>query len=66
MMKKSKDYLDEANAIVPRVTPEEAIEIHADGHAVFIDVRDSNSLRQTGMISGAQHVPRGLCQRKPA
>ena len=61
-MKKAQDYLDEANAIVPRVTPEEAIEIHASGQAVFIDVRDSNSLRQTGMIAGAAHVPRGMLE----
>jgi len=62
MMKKAKDYLDEANAIVRRVTPEEAIQIHASGQAVFIDVRDSNSLRQTGVIAGATHVPRGMLE----
>lgn len=61
-MKKAKDYLDEANAIVPRVSPEEGIEIHAAGQAVFIDVRDSNSLRQTGTIAGAHHVPRGMLE----
>ena len=64
MMKKAKDYLDEANAIVRRVTPEEAIQIHASGQAVFIDVRDSNSLRQTGVIAGATHVPRGMLAAK--
>jgi len=61
-MKKVQDYLDEANAIVPRVTTDEAIEIHAEGKAIFIDVRDSNSLRQTGTIAGAYHVPRGMVE----
>ena len=61
-MKSSQEYIDEANAIVPRVTVEEGIAIHAKGEAVFIDVRDSNSLRQTGTIAGAHHVPRGMVE----
>lgn len=61
-MKSVQDYIDEANAVVPRVTTDEAIEIHARGQAVFIDVRDSNSLRQTGTIAGAHHVPRGMLE----
>lgn len=61
-MKSAQDYLDEANALVPSVTAEEGIEIHARGEAVFIDVRDSNSLRQTGTIAGAYHVPRGMIE----
>lgn len=61
-MKTAQNYLDEANAVVPRVTAEEGIEIHAQGTAVFIDVRDSNSLRQTGTIAGAHHVPRGMIE----
>jgi rhodanese-related sulfurtransferase len=61
-MKRVQDYLDEANRAVPRVTTAEAIEIHASGKAVFIDVRDSNSLRQTGTIAGAHHVPRGMVE----
>jgi rhodanese-related sulfurtransferase len=61
-MKTAKDYLDEANAIVPSVTPEEGISIHAGGEAVFIDVRDSQSLERTGTIAGAHHVPRGMIE----
>lgn len=61
-MKTMKDYLDEANAVVPRVSSEEAISIHSSGAAVFIDVRDSNSLRDTGTIAGAHHVPRGMVE----
>ena len=61
-MKSVQDFIDEANAVVPRVTTNEAIEIHARGQSVFIDVRDSNSLRQTGTIAGAHHVPRGMVE----
>jgi hypothetical protein len=35
-MKNAKEFLDEVNAIVERVTPEEAIEIHARGQAARI------------------------------
>jgi rhodanese-related sulfurtransferase len=62
IVKSVQDYIDEANAVVPRVTTNEAIEIHSSGQAVFIDVRDSNSLRKTGTIAGAHHVPRGMIE----
>lgn len=61
-MKTVKDYMDEANAVVPRVTPEEGIAIHARGEAVFVDLRDSSMLRQSGTIAGAHHVPRGMIE----
>jgi rhodanese-related sulfurtransferase len=61
-MKIAQDYLDEANAVVPSVTVEEGIEIHASGQSVFIDVRDSKSPLQTGTIVGAHHVPRGMIE----
>ena len=61
-MKTAKDYLDEANAVVTRVSPKEGIAIHADGNAIFIDVRDSASLAQTGTIAGAHHLPRGMVE----
>lgn len=61
-MKQMKDYLDEANAVVPRVSSEDGIAIHAQGTAVFVDVRDSNSLRDTGTIAGALHIPRGMIE----
>ena len=61
-MKSANQYLDEANAIVPRITSEEGIEAHGNENAVFIDVRDSNSLRKTGTIKGAHHVARGMIE----
>ena len=61
-MKTFNEYMEEANAVVPSVSTEEAIAIHAEGSAVFVDVRDSNSLRDTGTIEGAHHVPRGMIE----
>lgn len=61
-MKKAQDYLSEAKTAVLLVTTEEGIAIHSKGGSIFIDVRDSNSLRQSGTIAGALHVPRGMIE----
>ena len=39
-MKTAQDYLDEANAVVPKISSEEGIAKHSAGGSVFIDVRD--------------------------
>ena len=62
IMKNLKSYLEEANAVVPRISAQEGIKAHANEDAVFVDVRDSNSLRQTGTIAGALHIPRGMIE----
>ena len=61
-MKSSKDYMAEANAVVPRMSAEDAIAKHAEGSGVFVDVRDSSAVAQTGKIQGALHIPRGLLE----
>lgn len=58
-MKTAKDFMEAANATVPRMGAEEAIAKHGSG-AVFIDVRDSASIAQSGTIAGAHRVPRGM------
>ena len=60
-MKTSKDYLNEANAVVPRLSPEEGIAAHGKG-GVFIDVRDSGEIAKSGTIKGALRIPRGLIE----
>lgn len=60
-MKTSKDYMTEADAVVPRLTPEEGIAAHKKG-GLFIDVRDSGEIAQTGTIQGALRIPRGLIE----
>ncbi len=61
-MKSAQDYLDDANAVVPKMDPKDAIAKHAEGAGVFIDVRDSASIAETGTIKGAHRVPRGLIE----
>ena len=61
-MKTSRDYLDEANAVVPRIDAAAAISEHGTEGAVFIDVRDSSAIAATGTIAGALRIPRGLIE----
>lgn len=61
-MKSAKDYLDEANAVVDRISSEEGIEAHGKAGAVFIDVRDSGDIADTGTIAGALRIPRGFIE----
>lgn len=61
-MKTAKTYLEEANAIVTRISSSEAIERHATGQAVFVDVRDSGDIAKTGTIAGALRVTRGFIE----
>lgn len=61
-MKTAQTYLAEANAAVPKATFEEALEKHQSGTAVFIDVRDSGDIAQSGTIQGALRIPRGFIE----
>lgn len=60
-MKSAKDYLEEANKAVPRITAAEALGEHG-GAAVFVDVRDSAAINETGTIAGAVRIPRGFIE----
>ena len=61
-MKTSSDYLSEANSIVDKIKVSEGIEKHEDGHALFIDVRDSADITSTGTISNCLRIPRGMME----
>lgn len=61
-MKTAKDYLDAANADVPRVPLQDAIARHVKGGALFLDVRDSAAIAKTGTIAGASRIPRGFIE----
>ncbi len=61
-MKTAQDYLAEANAVVPKITVEEAIKRHASGKSIFIDVRDGRDIAETGTVAGALHIPRGFVE----
>ena len=61
-MKTASKFLDEANAVVPRLEAAAAIAEHGSDGAVFIDVRDSSAIANTGTIAGALRIPRGFIE----
>jgi rhodanese-related sulfurtransferase len=56
-----KDMMAAANAAVPKVTPEEARALMAQG-ALVVDVRDAPEVEKTGKVAGALHVSRGMLE----
>lgn len=60
--KTASQYLEEANQVVERLSPEDAIPRHGDSNVVFIDVRDGKDIDQTGTIAGALRIPRGFIE----
>ena len=61
-MKTAKDFMDEANAVVPRMSAEDAIAKYNAGGGVFVDVRDSGVIAGTGTIKGAHRIARGMME----
>jgi rhodanese-related sulfurtransferase len=61
MGKSVKDLVAAANAVVPRVTVDEARQKIDDG-ALVVDVRDAAEVEQSGKIAGAVHIPRGMVE----
>ncbi len=57
-----KQLLDEANAQVRSVTPEEAQALAASGEGLIIDLRDPRELEREGRIPGTKHCPRGMLE----
>lgn len=61
-MKTAQDYLEEANAVVPKISAADGIEKHKAGTSVFIDVRDSADIAVSGTIAGAETIARGMME----
>ena len=61
-MKTAKDYMEEANAVVPKMDAKEAIAKHAAGEGVFVDVRDTAAIKDSGTIAGVNRIPRGMIE----
>ena len=56
-----KDMMAAANAAVPKITPDEARALMAQG-ALVVDVRDAPEVEKTGKVAGALHVSRGMLE----
>jgi rhodanese-related sulfurtransferase len=54
-----KEMIAAADAVVPRLKPEEAKQMVAGGNVLIVDVRDGTEVAQTGKLKGAVHVARG-------
>lgn len=61
-MKTAQDYLDAAKDTVPTMDAADAIAKHESGQGVFIDVRDSAAIAESGTIKGAHRIPRGMIE----
>ena len=61
-MKSAQDYLAEANAIVPKIETPAGIAKHGQSGVVFVDVRDSAAIQESGTIAGALRIPRGFIE----
>ena len=59
----AKSLIDAANAVVPKISGKEAIDMVANG-ALLVDIRDSAELAQTGKAAGSLHIPRGSLEFK--
>jgi rhodanese-related sulfurtransferase len=59
MTKTIKEMLEEANTVVPVISPEDAFDLQKQG-ALIIDTREIEEVKKSGKVKGAHHVPRGL------
>jgi rhodanese-related sulfurtransferase len=57
-----KQMLADANAAVPKISPQEALALVGGENVLWVDVRDATELHTTGKIPGALHVPRGMIE----
>jgi rhodanese-related sulfurtransferase len=62
MAKSVTQLVQAANAVVPRIAAAQAQELIAGGGALVVDVREASEVQQSGKVSGAVHVPRGLLE----
>jgi rhodanese-related sulfurtransferase len=57
-----KQMLEAANAVVPKITPEQATDMIAKGNTLVLDVRDAPEVAASGKIAGAVNVSRGMLE----
>jgi rhodanese-related sulfurtransferase len=57
-----KQMLEAANAAVPKITPDHAIDMIKKGNTLVVDVRDAPEVAASGKIAGAVNVSRGMLE----
>lgn len=62
MNRKAQEMVDKACSEIKTLSVEEALQIHQEDSAIFIDVRDLLELWREGKIVKAFHAPRGMLE----
>ena len=57
-----KEMMAAANAVVPKITPDEARRLISDQNALVLDVRDASEVQASGKIMGALNISRGMLE----
>jgi len=57
-----KQMMEAANAVVPRISFVQAMEMISNGNTLVIDVRDGPEVEKSGKVAGALHVSRGMLE----
>jgi len=57
-----KQMMEEANAVVPKISPAEARAMIAKGDTLVVDVREPAEVEASGKVAGAVHHPRGMVE----
>ena len=57
-----KEMIDAANAVVPRISPEQTQAMIEKGGVLIVDVREPPELDASGKVAGAVNVPRGMLE----
>lgn len=57
-----KQMLEAANAVVPKISPDQAAEMIKNGSTLVLDVRDAPEVAASGKIAGAINVSRGMLE----
>lgn len=57
-----KEMIAAANAVVPKITPDQARAMMAAGGVLVVDVRDAPEVEKSGKVAGAVHVSRGMLE----
>ena len=56
------DVVATAKSTVPAISAEEAGKLHGREDVLFVDVRDSEEVAQSGKVAGALNVSRGMLE----
>ena len=57
-----RELMAEADAVIETMAVQDALAVADDPDVVFVDVRETVELQQSGTIAGAVHAPRGFLE----